>query len=394
MLMHRIKLENLLSFGPYAEELELKPLNVLIGPNGSGKSNLIEAISLLKAAPDDIMAPIREGGGEYNWVWSRDPYSGETRVDVVLENKLDPSMLPLRYSVAFEPFLETTDLREEIEDFDPTDHGTGRAERYLDRQPGRITLTHVNENGKRAVRNLDPVHIRSDQSILSQVRDPSQYPQLTFVSNMLAQIHRYRNWDFGRNSSQTAPQKAELPRHTLLEDGRNLGMVLDRLESISKARFQLLTALQKLNSDIDDFHVHVDAGSFQIVLEESGVQIPASRLSDGTLRYLCLLAILCDPAPPPLVCIEEPELGLHPDVLPGLADLFREASERCQLIVTTHSDTFVDSLTETPESIVICEKEEWQTRFRRLERKDVSHLLGKYRLGELWTSGKLGGNRW
>ena len=68
MFMHSIKLENILSFGPDAQELELKPLNVLIGPNGSGKSNLIEAISLLRAAPSDIMAPIREGGGSANWI--------------------------------------------------------------------------------------------------------------------------------------------------------------------------------------------------------------------------------------------------------------------------------------------------------------------------------------
>ena len=69
MFMHRIRLENILSFGPDAQELELKPLNVLIGPNGSGKSNLIEVIGLLKAAPSDVMAPIREGGGSDNWIW-------------------------------------------------------------------------------------------------------------------------------------------------------------------------------------------------------------------------------------------------------------------------------------------------------------------------------------
>ena len=316
-------------------------------------------------------------------------------MDVVLENKLEPLMSPLRYSLAFNPFhMETTSLREEIEDFEPTDHESGSAERYLDRQPDRITLTHVNESGKRDLRDLDVAHIRPDQSILSQIRDPVQYPQLTFVSNALAQIHQYRNWNFGRHSSQTMPQSADLARYTLLEDCRNLGLVLDRLESVSKQRRLLLTALERLFGDIDDFHVLVDAGSVQVVLEENGIQIPASRLSDGTLRYLCLLAILCDPDPPPLVCIEEPELGLHPDILPGLADLFREASGRCQLIVTTHSDTFIDALTETPESVIICEKVEWQTRLRRLERKDVSQWLEKYRLGELWSSGQLGGNRW
>ena len=87
-------------------------------------------------------------------------------------------------------------------------------------------------------------------------------------------------------------------------------------------------------------------------------------------------------------------MGLHPDIIPGLAELLREASQRCQLIVTTHSDILVDALTETPESVVVCEKEKGQTRMKRLDKAELSHWLEKYRLGELWSSGELGGNRW
>ena len=75
MLIRSIKLQNLLSFGPDAQELELKPLNVLIGPNGSGKSNLIEAVSLLQAAPQDLAATIREGGGVHDWIWQGDSWN-------------------------------------------------------------------------------------------------------------------------------------------------------------------------------------------------------------------------------------------------------------------------------------------------------------------------------
>jgi predicted ATPase len=171
-------------------------------------------------------------------------------------------------------------------------------------------------------------------------------------------------------------------------------MVLNRIEGEPEAKRQLLTALRKLYQGIDDYYVQVEAGSVQVFLKEGNLPIPAVRLSDGTLRYLCLLAILCNPNLPALICLEEPELGLHPDILPGLADLLREASERCQLIVTTHSDTLVDALTDTPESIVVCEKENGKTRLNRLDKKELSHWLEKYRLGELWTSGELGGTRW
>jgi predicted ATPase len=106
------------------------------------------------------------------------------------------------------------------------------------------------------------------------------------------------------------------------------------------------------------------------------------------------LAILCDPDPPPLICIEEPELGLHPDIIPTVASLLKEASARCQLIVTTHSTALVDAMTDSPEDVVVCEKIEGATRLKRLSAVDLSVWLKQYRLGDLWTSGEIGGNRW
>ena len=73
MLIERLQLTNLLSFGPDSPALDLRPLNVLIGPNGSGKSNFIEAISLLSAAPTDITKPIDDGGGVRDWIWRGEP---------------------------------------------------------------------------------------------------------------------------------------------------------------------------------------------------------------------------------------------------------------------------------------------------------------------------------
>ena len=99
MFMHRIKLQNILSFGPDAQELQLDPLNVLIGPNGSGKSNLIEAIGLLRAAPRDLTVPVVEGGGVGNWIWRGEPEASSAHVEVILENP-DSTHL-LRHSLAF-----------------------------------------------------------------------------------------------------------------------------------------------------------------------------------------------------------------------------------------------------------------------------------------------------
>jgi predicted ATPase len=130
------------------------------------------------------------------------------------------------------------------------------------------------------------------------------------------------------------------------------------------------------------------------VEEENGITIPASRLSDGTLRWLSLLTILLHPDPPPLVCIEEPELGLHPDMIQPLAKLLLSASERMQLIVTTHSDGLVDELSGNPSAVIVCEKRNASSILKRLNSEQLSDWLKRYTLGQLWRTGEIGGNRW
>ena len=112
------------------------------------------------------------------------------------------------------------------------------------------------------------------------------------------------------------------------------------------------------------------------------------------LRCLCLLAILCHPSPPWLVCIEEPELGLHTDILPIVGKLLKEASEYTQLIVSTHSDVLVDELSDCPESVLTCEKHDGSTMTKRLDGNALKEWLKNYSLGELWKKGEIGGNRW
>ena len=238
MFMHRIKLENILSFGPEPQELELKPLNVLIGPNGSGKSNLIEVIGLLRAAPSDVMAPIREGGGSGNWIWRGERKVSEGRVEVIVgEPFVGLDGQPLRYSLAFSPFiLGVPILNEEIGEVERTGKGEQSPERYLKRRSGEVTLTYRDESGKKSQRELLPTDISLDQSILSQLKDPIQYRELTYLGAGLARIHLYREWSFGRNTPSRLPQKADLPNHLLAEDGRNLGMVLNRLEGERRRR--------------------------------------------------------------------------------------------------------------------------------------------------------------
>ncbi len=388
MLIHRIRLTNLISFGPDSAELELRPLNVLIGPNGSGKSNLIDAIGLLKSTPGNLDEAIQAGGGIRDWLWrSETNPPAEGRVEVVLEGHEGKPLL--RYSLAVAQVRQFFQVSQErLEDADANTHEMpwvyfsieGREVKVKERVNGGDRMSGFGAPGQR--------------SVLSQLKDPENYPQITHVGRVFEQIRLYRDWSFGRSAPMRMPQKPDMPNNHLTEDASNLGLVLNRLSLKPQVKQKILDALNDLYAGISDFHVNIEYGTVQVFLSEGDVSFSANRLSDGAMRYLSMLAILCDPAPPPLVCLEEPELGLHPDVLPSLADLLREASERCQLIVTTHSDVLVDKLTDTPESIVICEKHQGRTQLRRLQSHELAHWLKDYSLGTLWTKGELGGNRW
>jgi predicted ATPase len=393
-LLVRIKLENLLSFGPSPEPLELKNLNILIGPNAAGKSNLIEALSLMRATPIsatasdmDLRGVVRRGGGVHEWVWK-----GESRkaasVDVLVN--YPKGKQPLRHFLSFRGDEQGFRLEDErIENQKPF---PGQNEPYFFY---RFQNGHPVVNTKAGKeRTLARETVNTELSILAQRRDPEQYPEIAHLAEVYEKVRIYREWAFGRNTVFREPQRADMRSDRLEEDFSNLGLFLSRLRKTPKAKTAILDGLKDLYEGVTDFEPVVEGGTVQVFFSERDFSVPATRLSDGTLRYLCLLAILCDPKPAPLVCIEEPELGLHPDILPKLADLLVQASERTQLIVTTHSDVLVDAMNEHPETVVVCEKHDGRSVMRRLDEKELTSWLDKYRLGELWTRGKLGGTRW
>ncbi len=389
MLIRELNLQGLLSFAPDSPPLEMRPLNVLIGPNGSGKSNLIEAIDLLRSSATKLAAPMRgRGGGVREWIWKGTP-KGPVQIQAVVEQRQIPYLDPLRHTIEFVTDSERCRLlKEVIKDVDvrPDRNQT----KYFQHDASKLLLALPDGSA----RELERKDITADESILSQLKDPRQYPQLHYLAHVYSKIRLYREWSFGRSSIFRAPQAADLPSDRLAEDFSNLGLFLNSLRSIPKAKNEIIERLKDLYDGLDDFDVRVKGGTVEVFLTEGDFVIPAGRLSDGTLRYLCLLAILCDPEPPPLICIEEPELGLHPDILPKLADLLVAASERTQLVVTTHSDILVDALSEQPESVVVVEKHDGQTTMRRLNANELSVWLKDYRLGQLWTRGDIGGTRW
>ena len=427
--LRSIRLQNILSFGPDTPELPLEPLNVLIGPNASGKSNLIEAISLLAAAPRDLQQPIREGGGVHEWLWKGVKRLGTASLDVTVEytgpmrfsvedklklwaHDIDRLETPriLRYRFSFgetgarfdlrdEAVRETGtrfDLRDEVvEDEEQFPDDIGLHYRYREGRP--VISAFVKDGMSRIQRHFDPEDLKPDQSILSQRRDPGTYPEVTWLADKFERMDFYRDWNFGRSMPPRAPQSPDLPNDFLLEDASNIGLVLNQLQNWHDGLDEkILKQMRTVYPSIKRVMTTISGGRVQVFFHEDGLRhpVPAPRLSDGTLRYLCLLSILCHPEPPPVICLEEPELGLHPDIIPEVAKLLVEASTRTQLFVTTHSDILVNALSDTSEAVIVCEKLDGATLLQRLDAKDLKPWLEKYRLGDLWIRGDIGGTRW
>ena len=401
-----LRLKNFLSYGPDGAQLELMPLNVLIGQNASGKSNLIQALRLVRAIPANLSAPLFEGGGVKEFIYKGQAGpSAEIEVDV--EDTVNQDVL--RHSIAFAANGQRLQIQTERIASLRVAGRPNTPEYYYQNQLGKISLqafgqkfvTRQTPDGPKvfviqgwqdAERITTP---SAELSIVAQRTDPDSYPALAYLHDLYASIRIYGNIDLESPNSLRATTRPDLPDDFVEESGRNLSIILNDLEHRG-VMDDVVKRLRVVNDDIEAITVKISGGTVQTFIRERGLRdpIPAARLSDGTLRYLCLLAILTHPAPPPLICLEEPEIGMHPDVISALAELLVEASQRTQLIVTTHSDRLVSALSHVPEAIVVCERSPNGTTLQRLESDRLKLWLEKYNLGDLWLKGELGGTRW
>ncbi|WP_449417963.1 AAA family ATPase [Phormidium nigroviride] len=407
--IHSLRLQNFLSYGSEQKKIELQPLNILIGPNASGKSNLIEAIGILKALPTDLVAPIRHGGGISDFLWKGGKDLPIAKIEAILD--YPEGLMPLYYQISFtingqrlevikESIFQYISKKDRIdvilnEDVESQSISKKALLLYNRAQKG-IPIINVKDEKdikKRRMRGLRRQDVLPDQSILSQRKDPERYPEISYLGSNFSEFSLYRNWQTGRDSVARKAQQTDLPEHPLLENGSNLGLVLNNLQHQLGSR-EVIENLKKFYNAAEEISIKIYGGTVQIFVRETGLSqpIPATRLSDGTLRYLFLMALLLDPTPPPIICIEEPEIGLHPDILPTIAEMLIEASQRTQLIITTHSDALVSAL--MPESVLVCEQDERGSHLRRLDPERLKKWLENYTLGDLWRMGEIGGNKW
>jgi len=335
--------------------ISLKRLNIVSGANGSGKSSLYRALRLLaKTSQGSLVAALAREGGMPSTLWAgpqkitdamkrgRQPVQGTVRQNSVY----------LRLGFSSDEFSYAIDLgmpnREKGSSafvLDPEiKHETiwvGPRFRKSSMLVQRLgpSLRITDDNGRLQNVNMLPTF----ESMMTSLVDPRCAPEMIQVRE---RIKSWRFYDHLRTDAEAPSRQPQIGTHTpvLADDGGDLAAALQTINEIGDA--------QNLRATIEDafpgstVEIIQTEGRFDVTMRQYGLLRPlkASELSDGTLRYLLLVAALLTPRPPQLLVLNEPETSLHPDLISPLARLIITASERSQIILVTHNEVLISKL--------------------------------------------------
>ncbi|WDE05435.1 AAA family ATPase [Thalassomonas viridans] len=337
-------------------DMEMAALNVLIGANGAGKSNFISFFKLIATVLDERLQSYvsKSGGPDALLHFGRKTTEhltasvkcGENGYGFRLEPTNDNRMMFEREALWWKP------------------HGEWR--------PRSGHFESVVEEQKRKTAIYDYTIPRLRQWRVYHFHDTSD-------SAKVKQIHRINDNDY------------------LREDGANLAAFLYRLQRHHESQYKrIVKTIQMVAPFFGNFYLRSTPDSpdnIQLEWTELGQDIPfkASELSDGTLRFILLATVLLQPEEfmPSAIIVDEPELGLHPYAISVLAALIKSASYLHQLIISTQSVELVNEF--EAEDLIVVDKKEGASTFKRLDENHLKEWLEDYSLGELWKKNLLGG---
>ncbi|WP_245600652.1 AAA family ATPase [Streptomyces sulphureus] len=374
--------------------LPLGPLNVLVGPNAVGKSNVLHMFDFLATVSrDGVERAVSDSGGFEELAFRggrRRRATLRVGIEGVWTDHASPST-PDQYSLTLLNRL-TAD----------GEYGLSRREFFEQRaeaeEPSTVQLSqeglHFSGPGERPV---EPLRVgRYETGLHSRLPGLPDCPSKKAVRDFVDSLSSVRTFDVDVRAARRDSPIGFLGVR-LDDDAANLADFLNELQRDEDAWESLLKDVRTIIPQIEDIVVRPSSvDRVKISLKERGLRGLTSLkdASFGTVRLLSLLALFHDPHPPALTCIEEIDHGIHPHGLELLAHRIREASDRTQFLVTTHSPVFVNQM--TPEEIVICERsEDGSSRVPAIDTETIHEIIEASEglpPGDLWFSGSLGGD--
>ncbi len=353
------------------QTLEFRPVNVLIGANGSGKSNLISAFSFLRALVEErLQVTVAQAGGA-----DRLLYYGRKQT-----NELE-----------FEVWFSRND--------------SNRNGYFCKLVPGEedvLFLTTEQLYYWKRDEYKHPLAVFLSDSVKTESSLPGELASTTrkgIPGHVLEALRSWRVYHFHDTSEGAkVKQSCDLDDNAFLRpDAGNLAAYLYWMKERRPAEYRKIIEVVRLAAPFfGDFFLEpspLNPSLIQLRWTERRADMifPANALSDGTLRFVCLATLFLQPEDklPSVVILDEPELGLHPFAIGLLAEMVHSVQHKTQVLLATQSVTLINHF--GPEEVVVADRKDGETIFKRLEADQLKHWLAEYTLGELWEKNVLGG---
>ncbi len=405
-MIKRIRLSNFYSF--QEETVDLHPeTNILIGINSSGKSNFLKAVRLLQEGFSDagLADYVARTLGTFDNIYFKGLRETQPRPTVSIEYTLDfkkinptpkgPFHEDLIYTVTLvrSPSVQNYFVEERLTGSVPKADGTLFEYLSFSNGSGVVSERDPEARSPKRIRynDYDP-----QQLALSKINDSDRYWPQDTVRRALRDIVVYDYFDTTANSPM---RQAIIPRadRRLMRGGANLAQILHNIRYTNRSDYERLKdAAAEVSPHLHEFSANILAGgTIELALGEDGLNsfVHVSGISDGTLRYLCLLSILYNSERGRFICIDEPEVGLHPDMIFNITKAVRHASITSTIVLSTHSVALLSQF--DLENIRVFEKDGINASVvKRYAEEDFTGWYEEFNAGSMWQAGDLGGRRY
>ena len=399
-MIKKITLENFFSFKEKTT-IELNPnINILVGINGSGKSNFIKAIKLLY---ESVI------GNGFEKIFLKD-WGGFNSIANFNNSQTDF----IRISYEFDKKILDNDKKISNPQnliYEITIHKSGGTAYYLEEkayffvEKEEVIIFYMkNGNGfliddleKKYEQNIQYNNIfNNNELVLYQISDPNKFYSIYIIKRAIEDFIVYDYFDTTLKSKIRQPNTFGTETK-LLSNGENLAQILNLLKNRHSLYYEKIQKLiQKINPNFVDTSFDFLGSLLYLVLREKELSraVGAQHISDGTLRYLLLLTIFLNPENGNLLCIDEPEIGLHPDMTNTIAEAIKDTTHNgSQIIIATHSPLLLNSF-ELDEILIFEKNENNSSIVLKKTEKDFEDWDEDFLSGQMWLRGQLGGKRW